>query len=388
MMNVQNFFTVFSLLLLAIGSGPQMLLGQNPYPASAAGQKKVSNSVVFYNVENLFDTLDDPNKKDEDFTPGSELQWSHARYEAKLDGLTKVLLAAGDGQPPLLIGLAEVENAAVVEALGQRISREVAARSSLNAQAKNPKSRGGAGPALLYEVAHVESPDERGIDCSLLVRSGKDGFEVEQVRGIRLHFDQDTSYKSRDILYVTGKLRGQRQLLHIFVNHWPSRRGGEAESSANRAVAAMALRKVVDSLRTAENNPLILIMGDFNDEPANQSLAEVLGARQAPLASDGLAPAGDLFNLMGPADARGEGSYNYQGNWNMLDQFVVSAALLPELPCKRCLAVQDGATFQQEWMMFVSERYGATPSRTYGGPNYYGGISDHLPIRLTLLGPR
>lgn len=382
-MNVNNIFPAFAILLFAACLTPANALAQRSGQAPAKGEKKVSNTVVFYNVENLFDTLDDPNKSDEDFTPGSELQWSHARYEAKLDGLTKVLLAAGEGQPPLLIGLAEVENAAVVQALGQRISRKVAEKDSADPQRRNARSQ-----VVAYEVAHVESPDVRGIDCALLVLTGKNGFKINAVRGIRLNFPLDTSYKSRDVLYISGRLRGQREPLHIFVNHWPSRRGGEAESSANRGIAATALRKVVDSLRTAESNPLILIMGDFNDEPDNQSLTEILGARTAMPTDDATASAGDLINLMGPANALGEGSYNYQGNWNMLDQFVVSTALLPDTECRRCLGVRDAATFRQDWMMFVSDRYGATPSRTYGGPNYYGGVSDHLPIRLTLQGPR
>jgi len=380
-MKVNNIFPALVLLLLAVSFSPLNVLAQRQKAATGTAEKKTSNTVVFYNVENLFDTLDDPNKSDEDFTPGSELNWNHARYEAKLDGLARVLIAAGDGQPPLLIGLAEVENAAVVEALGQRLSRDAGAKT----EAAGRKARG---VTAQYKVAHAESPDVRGIDCSLLVRSGKDGFQVEQVRGLRLSFDPDTSYKSRDILYVTGRLRGQRELLHIFVNHWPSRRGGESESSAKRGVAATALRKVVDSLRTAESNPLILIMGDFNDETDNESLTEILGARLALPTNNGPTPAGDLFNLMGPADALGQGSYNYQGNWNMLDQFVVSTALLPDTPCRRCLVVRDAATFRQDWMMFVSDRYGTIPSRTYGGTNYYGGISDHLPIRLRLQGPR
>jgi len=365
--------------MLALVLGPLAVQAQD---WTGFPEKSRAERVVFYNVENLFDTLDDPNTTDEDFTPGSELQWTHARYQAKLDALAKVLLAAGEGQPPLIIGLVEVENAAVVEALGQRISAMAA-----NNPDKRPVGKKSPTP-VRYQVAHLESPDTRGIDCALLVRNDKTGAAVEQLRGIRLHFDQDTSYKSRDILYAAVTLRGLRQPLHLFINHWPSRRGGEAESNPKRLVAAKALRLAVDSLRNAEASPWILIMGDFNDEPANESLTEYLGARQAFPATDGSLPPGELYNLMGPADAQGEGSYNYQGNWNMLDQFIASWALMPQVPCKRCLAVSDAATFRQDWMMFVSDRYGPTPSRTYGGPNYYGGVSDHLPIRLTLHRPR
>ncbi len=336
-----------------------------PFSCAKAQKDQISHTVVFYNVENLFDTLDDPNKKDEEYLPGSELKWSHARYEAKLDALAKVILAAGGGQPPMLIGLAEVENAQVVEALGRKIG----------------------GESATYGLAHRESPDTRGIDCALLYRNDKSGFRVERVDAIRLNFPDDSAYTSRDILHVTGKLKGVKQPLHVFVNHWPSRTGGEKESEGRRIVAATALRAAVDSLRVAEQNPLILAMGDFNDEPDNRSLGDVLGAATEFSNLNNPAQNGALMNLMGPADSRGEGSYNYQGNWNMIDQFVVSSALVPSTHCPRCCVAQDAAPFREEWMMYKSERYGPQPNRTYGGPNYYGGYSDHLPIRLTLSVP-
>jgi predicted extracellular nuclease len=312
--------------------------------------------IVFYNVENLFDTIDDPSRNDEEFLPGSALKWNTERYEAKLEALARVILAAGGGKPPVLVGLAEVENAAVVRALGERLSEG----------------------NLRYEVAHVESPDTRGIDCALLYRPGKSGFKLLQTRAIPVHFPDDSAYTSRDILYVKGKLAGVKEPLHVFVNHWPSRRGGQEASEHRRVRAALALRPVVDSLRGAEKQPLVLITGDFNDEPHNRSIRDVLGAHPEP-GSRGA----NLHNLTGPAAAAGQGSYNYQGNWNMIDQVIVSTALA-QTDCRRCWVVRDAGPFREDWMMFASDRYGMMPSRTYGGPNYYGGFSDHLPLRMML----
>jgi predicted extracellular nuclease len=138
------------------------------------------------------------------------------------------------------------------------------------------------------------------------------------------------------------------------------------------------MRSVVDSLRGAESTPFILAMGDFNDEPDNASLREVLGAH-----TDLLTPPDALGNCMGLMDAEGGGTYNYRGNWNMLDQFVVSGSLMP---FNSTAGWQIGSVeaFREDWMMYFSDRFGATPSRTFGGPNYYAGYSDHLPIVATL----
>ena len=198
-----------------------------------------------------------------------------------------------------------------------------------------------------------------------------------------MHFDDDPEYKTRDILYVKGKFAKMKQPLHIFVNHWPSRRGGVEASEPRRMRAALVLRAVCDSLRGAEQDPKILIMGDFNDEPHNRSVVEILGAGS--LDSGAQSSTSTLLNLMAAAAASGQGSYNYQGNWNMIDQFIASPRLAGLQPCRRCWVVRDAEPFREEWMMYQSERFGAQPSRTYGGPNYYGGFSDHLPIRLKLV---
>ena len=338
---------------------PILLLLVSCASAQAPGERVV----VFYNVENLFDTIDAPDKLDDEFTPGSDKAWNTERYDAKVEVLARAIRAAAGGRAPDLIGLAEIENRAVVEDLGRAIG----------------------GDGVRYGVSHFESPDLRGIDCALLYVTGKDGFIVEGESRLRLAFPDEpltevqetgefVAYTSRDILHVEGYFEGMENKLHLFVNHWPSRRGGLEVSEPRRFVAARALRQRIDSLAQAEAWPAVLAMGDFNDEPVNRSMAEVLGASPDP-------NAWGLVNLFGGADAAGEGTYNFRGNWNMLDQFVASPTLTAEGAAWRCT---DARTFRADWLMYESERYGPTPSRTYGGPNYYGGASDHLPIVVTL----
>ncbi len=376
----------------AVGLGPALLaqaqedtkaLGTEQHQrlkTAPEGKIKAAHTVLFYNVENLFDTLDTPNQIDEEYLPGSEKLWGTQRYNAKLDSLAHVIAAASGARPdpkgkqryataslPLLIGLAEVENAAVCRDLATRLAGEG-----------------------VYRVEHVESPDVRGIDCALLVRT--DAFKTGSVRGIRLEFPESINppdmesgerYTSRDILYVQGRIKGMKQPLHVFVNHWPSRRGGLEASAPRRAVAARALRSAVDSLRGAEGHPYVLAMGDFNDEPENGSLQDVLGAQ-----IHGYVEPTSLANAMGLLDAEGGGSYNYRGNWNMLDQFVITGVLMPFNGAKYGKAkgwqIGSVSAFREDWMMYFSDRFGATPSRTFGGPNYYAGYSDHLPIVATL----
>lgn len=344
------------------------------FPAPPAGKIRATYGVLAYNVENLFDTLDAPGKSDEDYLPDSEWCWGTARYRAKLDSLAHVIGAAAGARPlaegpgryradelPALIALTEVENAAVCADLARALAGEGA-----------------------YAVHTVEGPDVRGIDGALLVRRGT--FRVRAVSGIRLDFPEALNppdmapgerYTSRDILHVRGRFRGMKRDLHVFVNHWPSRRGGLEASAPRRAVAARALRAAVDSLRGADGAPYVLIVGDFNDEPPDASLTEVLGASR-----EGAAPPQGLANLTGPADAAGLGTYNYRGEWNFLDQLIVSGALLPDAGGR--WAVAGARPFRAEWMLYRSDRFGPTPSRTFGGPNYYAGYSDHLPVVATL----
>lgn len=305
--------------------------------------------VVFYNVENLFDTVDDTTVWDDHFLPDSLKQWTDERYDKKLSDLAKVLTAISEDDLPEIIGVCEVENRQVVEDLFKT--------DSLSKRK--------------YEVIHEQSPDFRGIDVALAYDS--DLMSELQHENIRVAFSFEPETTTRDILYA--KLLSCGDTLHVFVNHWPSRRGGQERSEPKRLKAATVLRTKIDSILLKDKTAKVIAMGDFNDYPNNTSMTEVMNCE----------PGADqmLTNMTYRFHADGIGTYNYRGEWGMLDQFIVSDGLL--YSAKGC-ATSDSAVvvFKEDWMLYFPESGSPSPSKTYGGPNYYGGYSDHLPIRMTL----
>ena len=308
-------------------------------------------TVAFYNVENLFDTKDEPGKKDEEFTPEGEKKWTNARYQAKIRDVSKVISSINEGDLPEIVGLAEVENKKVLNDL---------IHTGLLVRGK-------------YKVVHDESPDFRGIDCALIYRPEE--FKVLKQMAIPVHFKDEPNYKTRDILYVKGRAP-DREVFHIFVNHWPSRIGGLEKSEPNRVEVAQILKSKIDSILETDPGADIIVMGDMNDEPANKSVHEILGAQKPGVGN------GELVNLMYPADLEGKGTYFYRGNWNMLDNLIVSRSLLDDKGFQ-CFE-KKGFIYHETWMEYQNRDGVATPNRTYGGPNYYGGVSDHFPVYFRL----
>ncbi len=308
-------------------------------------------TVVFYNVENLFDTEDEPGKNDEEFTPGGAKKWDGQRYEKKLQDLAKVLSSVNENELPEIIGLGEVENEKVVSDL---------------------VGTGGLAKGN-YQVVLHESPDFRGIDCALAYRT--DEFKVVDHFPVGIRFKNEPNFRTRDILYVKGKTRN-RETFHIFVNHWPSRIGGEEKTEPVRMEVASVLKNKIDSIFKTDSHAKIIVMGDMNDEPANRSLSKTLGAK---FPGDKNA---QLINLMFPDDKMETGTYYYRGNWNMLDNLVVSQSLLDDKGFK--VKENKGFVFHQSWMEYKSNTGEMSPNRTYGGPNYYGGFSDHFPVYFQL----
>lgn len=308
------------------------------------GEKKQPIDVVFYNVENLFDIEDDPLTFDDEFTPDSTKQWTEERYQKKLKDLSKVIYSVPKNGYPEVIGVCEVENRKVVEDLFKT-------DSLINRK---------------YAIVHEESPDKRGIDVALAYDS--DVMSELYHRAFRYNFSFEPETTTRDILYV--KLLADKDTLHFFVNHWPSRRGGQEASEPKRLKAATVLRTQIDSILLKDENAKIIAMGDFNDYPNNNSMTEVMNCEPG---------AGQfLTNLTYSLHENGFGTYNYKGEWGMLDQFIVSDAVSTTL--------SDSAAyiFKEDWMLYKDGDREAVPSKTYGGPNYYGGYSDHLPIGLTI----
>ena len=301
-------------------------------------------TVVFYNVENLFDTMDDPHVNDNEFLPASEKEWTTTRYQEKLDDIAKVLVGINSSDLPEIIGLCEVENRSVLKDL---------VRTSLMRKGH-------------YKIIHENSPDARGIDVALLYRSS----EFKEISHETIPVNE---IRTRDILHVFGELGGEK--IHLFVNHWPSRVGGLEETEVKRIAVAQILKSKIDELLEEDSLAKIIVMGDMNDEPTNKSLSFTLGAKKE---GDG----SQLINLMIPLDEQGYGSYNYQGQWNMLDNMIVSSALLNGTG----LTVEPtGYIYQDDWMEYENNNGDISPNRTYGGPNYYGGVSDHFPVYLELI---
>lgn len=307
------------------------------------------SSVVFYNVENLFDTIDDPNTIDEEFLPAGKLKWNSQRYNLKLQHIVEAV-TLNQPENPMLIGFVEVENGKVV--------MDVAKTGRL-AQTN-------------YLLAHKESPDARGIDVALLY--DRDRFKPLVITNLPVQLDSVPDFKTRDILYVEGELAGKKKL-HIFVNHWPSRREGEKESEHKRIRAAEVARKKIDEILKADPKANIILMGDFNDHPNNVSIEQTLKAKPV---TDTKA---DLVNLLYDDQMAGKGTHNFKGEWGVLDQFIVSSTLYNG---KKGIAIdgQDAKIVYEEVLLFTQKDGSKKPSTTYGGPNYYGGYSDHLPITL------
>jgi predicted extracellular nuclease len=297
-----------------------------------------------YNVENLYDTADDPNVPDEEFLATSEKMWNTERYQKKLDDISRVISEINPLELPEIVGLAEIENQMVLEDL---VNTD---------QLKNQ-----------YGIIHEESPDYRGIDVALLYR--KDAFMEISHETLPVNFPDDPKFKTRDILYVKGVL-GKKEV-HIFVNHWPSRIGGDDKTEPKRILAASVLKSKVDQILATDLKARIIIMGDMNDEPVNRSLKETLGA-------DAPDSGSKLVNLTLPEKNAGFGTYFYNGNWNMLDNLVVSEEILHGSGMK--VEGQKGTVFHNDWMIYTNKDGIKTPNRTYVGNKYVAGVSDHFPV--------
>jgi len=352
-MNFKSLITVLALLIFAVACK------SSKKTAATESTKKTKKAVApppietdnarvaFYNVENLFDLADDPIKKDEDFTPEGKQKWTAERYQKKLGQIHKVVKGI---EYPDFLGLCEVENAQVLEDL---------------TDLKEMKKQN-------YDFEHFNSPDMRGIDVALLYN--KSNFKVIKSYPIPVAIPDSVAadYTTRDILYVKGTYK-KDHILHLFVNHWPSRYGGVEESEPKRVVTAQRLRRSVDSLFQMSNQSKIIIMGDFNDETDNKSVSETLKARIIIPAKEPTV----LKNLAAETDQQGKGSYNYRGNWNMLDQIIISSGIAK---ADSTITIENQKIFDADWLMFKDKKYGPRPNRTYGGPNYYGGFSDHLAV--------
>lgn len=308
--------------------------------------EKDTLSVIFYNVENLFDNYDDPGQGDDEYTQNGLRRWSYEKFNTKIYKISQVLLSANDWKLPDLIGVSEIEN-----------------RNVLNKLCSGTIMKEGH-----FNVLHKESPDHRGIDVGLLYNTNKlqiidSGFYEVQI---------DTDVYSRDILYASFLCK--TDTLHIFVCHWPSRFGGILNSKEKRMLASNILFKKYKEIINKNSNSKILIMGDFNDEPHDNSLKNLI--EKAYVENQYL-----LNNLMEKKTKLG--TLKYRNQWYVFDQFIVSSSLL--------ISEIGYEVINHEKICFIpfvlvkDKKYlGVKPYRTFEGYKYIGGYSDHLPIRLRL----
>jgi len=347
-------------VILMLTSLPYLTQAQNKekYLASVAFDPTPRNNsrirLVFYNVENLFDYFDDSTTVDEAFTPLGENYWNKRRYQDKINKLAKTILAIGGWEPPALIGFCEIENRYVLESLTNFTQLK----------------------EIGYEIIHQDSRDRRGIDVAAIYRPDK--FELIDYEYYRLIFPFDLESRTRDILHVVGILPNQ-DTLHYFVNHWPSKFGGAFETEPKRMYAAKFVRHKVDSLFKLNPNSKIVITGDFNDDPEEESMTESFGILPEQVNHSKTY----LFNLM--YDIRYvTGTHSFQNKWSVIDQFIISGNLM-EKESTTMIFNNTALIFDMDWLIMEGATGAKRPCRTYQGPKYIGGYSDHLPIYLDLI---
>lgn len=334
--------------------------------AYAGGPKKADDTpgkgnvvtVAFYNMENLFDTEDDPAIDDAEFLPSGANAWTQERYKRKLANMAKVISQLGAEDGPDVLGMCEVENKKVLE--------DLIATPAL-------KKRG-------YAIIHSNSPDQRGIDCALIYKAKR--FTPLYQQAYTVPFPENKDLATRDILLVKGILDKKHDVSFV-VNHWPSRRDGQQESSWKRERAAQTLRTAIDSILGMDPFANVVMMGDFNDEPLDISLHKTLKAgRDSVEACSTL-----LFNCMAGLKAEGRGTLKFKGGWNLFDQMIVSTGMITK---KSLLQYQKGSAniYNPDWMRQVNETgdWKDAPKRTFIGKKYMeDGFSDHFPVYINLV---
>jgi predicted extracellular nuclease len=318
---------------------------------SIAQEYPGSLQVMFYNVENFFDPFDDSLTEDDEFTPSGERSWTYSRFMDKAVKIARVIIACGDPDPPVIVGLAEVENRFVLEKLVN----------------ETPLCR------LGYSVIHCDSPDRRGIDVAMIYQ--KEHVVIDTFYYIPVVL-ADTNEKTREILMVRGVLYSSDTVVMAF-NHWPSRYGGAAGSRHKREIAARSLKEHLEQLLLDENSQNLLIMGDFNDEPSDPSI-QLLTGEDTILEGD---PGLKLINISAGPD-ESSGTAKYKGFWYVFDQVVVSETLLKG---RRGIVVRNekAAIFSAAFLLESDNSHlGEKPFRTFYGPAFHDGYSDHLPVFL------
>jgi predicted extracellular nuclease len=327
-----RFYILFILSYLLISCGGSKSSANYSYKKKNTDTFKVA----FWNVENLFDTIDGPNM-DEDFLPNGNYKWTSQIYLAKIDNLARVISDINAD----IIGLCEVENYSVLVDLNKKL-----------------------GDKFSYEILHYDSPDERGIDVALFYNSNK----FDHVSSKPHHVNLGSKDKTRDILEVRLYSYDAKDTFSFYVNHWPSRRGGAIESNPSRFSAASVLKKAIE-----QNSTNFIAMGDLNDGSLDSSLTQILKTDTPGVTN------GQLYDLSRLINTANQGSHRYRDEWNMLDHLIIPSSIWQK---------NQGWTyvdfsfkiFSPNYLIQQSGKYQGYPFRGLAGSNWLGGYSDHLPI--------
>lgn len=329
-------------------------------PLFAQSKKYRGCTIAFYNLENFYDTIHNPKVNDDDFTPTGIKKYTGDIYFDKLNKLATVISLIGtdiSSAGPAVIGVTEIENDTVLNDLvHHRLLKQ-----------------------RHYQLIHYDSKDPRGIDVALLYNPKIFMPEKSETLFIPLPGNSKEALYTRDILYVKGILAGEP--VHLYVNHWPSRKGGEERSSPAREMAASVCKKHISAIFEKEPNAKIILMGDLNDDPDSPSIIDILQAK-GKIAET--APGG-LFNPWLELYEKGIGTLANRDSWGLFDQIILSYAWLNRQ--------QDGlfyhhqAIFSRNFMKENTGRYKGYPMRTWDGNTYRGGYSDHFPTYIILLKP-
>ena len=313
--------------------------------------------VVFYNLENLFDTINDPDKLDDEFLPDGVKKWNSSKYYRKQSNIDKVFfdMAAINREFPAVIGVSEIENRLVLEDL-----------------VSQPKMSLGN-----YRIVHYDSPDRRGVDCAFLYRP--DVFKLEGSKAHKFEMPGMPNFRTRDLVTMWGTIEGEP--FFFLVSHWPSRLGGKEASDAKREAAASQCRRIADSVRIANPNTKVVIMGDLNDDATDKSITDVLGAK----AKINKLSEGDLNSPYIELLKAGYGTLGYRDSWNLFDNIIVSENLATgstgSLKLVRApKSKYYGNIFSRPYMLQREGQYRNYPLRTFVSNNFQNGFSDHLPV--------
>lgn len=334
-----------------------VLQGITPGKAAAQQRQVKVACIAFYNLENLFDTIPDPVIDDKEFLPSAPNKWDSKKYNLKLHHMAEAISQIGvDDQikgGPVLFGVSEIENRGVLEDLIHT----------------PPLDKAG------YDIIHYESPDKRGIDVGFVYQPKN--FKVLDSKPVPLMIPSKPGWTTRDILVVHGLLDGDE--IFVLVNHWPSRSSGEKETVPLRDAAADLCYSTVQSILKEHPKAKIIIMGDLNDDPTDESLMKHLKIKT----KIENVSSGELYDPMWQMFKDGIGSLAYRDSWNLFDQIIVSSALTDKTTGG--YHFYKARVFNKKFLVQKEGQYAGYPFRTFGGGVFQGGYSDHFPVYILLV---